>query len=113
MSPRRVDRRYPRELSVEWTWEGTRHIGRSRNVSFGGMFLATKLPMPHGARVAVRFTLPTQPEPVEVMAEVRWIAEASSPDGAGLGMRFDGLRARDVWALNRFFEHAEEEAGGR
>jgi hypothetical protein len=55
---RRTDPRYERRLEVEMTADGNRHLGHSRNISLGGMFV----------------------------------------------IRFHGLRARDVWALNRFFQ---------
>ena len=34
---------------------------------------------------------------VEVGSTVRW------SDAKGVGLQFDGLRARDVWALNEYF----------
>ena len=37
-------------------------------------------------------------EPIEVGATVRW------SDDKATGLQFDGLRARDVWALNKYFE---------
>jgi hypothetical protein len=48
--------------------------------------------------------LPTQPEPVEVNGDVRWVVSKGASDEIGMGIRFQGLRARDVWALNRFFQ---------
>jgi hypothetical protein len=35
---------------------------------------------------------------IEVGATVRW------GDAKGVGLQFDGLRARDVWALNEYFK---------
>jgi hypothetical protein len=35
---------------------------------------------------------------VEVGGQVRW------QDAAGAGVSFDGLRAKDVWALGKYFE---------
>ena len=37
-------------------------------------------------------------EAIEIGAVVRW------SDDKATGIQFDGLRARDVWALNKFFE---------
>ena len=50
-----------------------------------------------GQRVTVSFIVPTMTEAIEVGATVRW-----SNDNA-TGLQFDGLRARDVWALNKYF----------
>jgi PilZ domain len=67
------------------------------NLSLGGAYLVTrKLGM--GERVHVTFRLPTLEEPVATGATVRWTT------GEGVGVQFDGLRARDVWALGKFFE---------
>ena len=54
----------------------------------------------------LRFQLPTQPEPVEVSGDVRWVVKRGAGDQCGIGIRFQGLRARDVWALNRYFQSA-------
>jgi Tfp pilus assembly protein PilZ len=52
----------------------------------------------------VRFQIPTQPEPIEVSGEVRWVEPGAAGQPSGMGIRFQGLRAREVWALNRFFQ---------
>jgi hypothetical protein len=68
-----------------------------RNLSLGGALIDTrKLPM--GERVHVTFRLPTLEDPVTTAATVRWSSET------GVGVQFDGLRARDVWALGKYFE---------
>ncbi len=51
-----------------------------------------------GARVQLSFKIPNTPDAIEVGATVRW------SDDKATGLQFDGLRARDVWALNKFFE---------
>lgn len=61
-------------------------------------------PFPLQTRLQVRFRIPTQPEPIEVGGEVRWIEQGSPGQPPGIGIRFQGLRAREVWALNRFFQ---------
>jgi len=69
------------------------------NLSLGGaLFLLTpRLPM--GQRVDMSFKVPTMDEAIEIGATVRW------SDDKATGIQFDGLRARDVWALNKFFEN--------
>ena len=68
---------------------------RTRNASLGGLFLdQTSLTV--GTRVQMRVRLPGQL--VEVGGLVRW------QDGTGVGIQFDGLRAKDVWALGKLFE---------
>jgi uncharacterized protein (TIGR02266 family) len=101
---RRTDPRYDRRLEVEIVAEGRRQVGHSRNISLGGMFVETTEALPAQTTIQVRFRVPTQPEPIDVTGEVRWIEKSPSGDPVGMGIRFHGLRARDVWALNRFFQ---------
>lgn len=74
----------------------------TRNVSLGGMLVETLEPLAPQTRVQIRFTIPSQREPVEVQGEVRWVEKQKNL--ASMGIRFHGLRAREVWALNRFFQ---------
>ena len=102
---RRIDPRYERQLEVEISFEGKKQLSQTQNISLGGLYLTAPAPLPIGATVQLRFTLPTQPEPVEVAGDVRWVVKKGAGDESGIGIRFQGLRARDVWALNRFFQN--------
>ena len=101
---RRIDPRYDRQLEVEVVFEGKRQTSRTHNISLGGLYIESTMSLPMGATVQLRFQLPTQPEPVEVAGDVRWVVKKGAGDISGIGIRFQGLRARDVWALNRFFQ---------
>jgi PilZ domain-containing protein len=68
------------------------------NLSLGGAFVEFSRRMPLGARVELQFSIPTQEPKVVVAATVRWSTES------GIGVQFDGLRARDVYALTKYFE---------
>jgi uncharacterized protein (TIGR02266 family) len=101
---RRTDPRYDRQVEVE-VKAGTRTFtGRTRNLSLGGMYLETSEVLPVQSTIDIHFRVPTQPELIEVTGEVRWVEPGSSERRPGLGIRFHGLRARDVWALNRLFQ---------
>ena len=99
---RRIDPRYERQLDVEVVADGKKHTSRTVNISLGGLFMDSVVPLEIGATVQLRFQLPTQPEAVEVAGDVRWIIKRDGKQG--IGIRFQGLRARDVWALNQFFQ---------
>jgi Tfp pilus assembly protein PilZ len=70
------------------------------------MYFEGRKALPIGAAVSLRFQIPTQPEAVEVAGDVRWVVNPPGSTEVGIGIRFQGLRARDVWALNRFFQTA-------
>lgn len=68
------------------------------NLSLGGTLVTAEAKYAMGQRVRLAFSVPTMTDPIEVDGTVRW----SNVDG--VGVQFDGLRARDVWALNEFFK---------
>ncbi|HXU73332.1 MAG TPA: TIGR02266 family protein [Polyangia bacterium] len=108
MEHRRSDRRYDRRVPIEFNHEGSGFAAHTRNISLGGVFIETDQTLPFGAKVSLKFHVPTQAEAIEVEGQVRWL-EMDEGRLRGLGVRFEGLRARDVWALNKFFEKPLEE----
>ena len=103
MEHRRSDRRYDRRVPIDFSHEGSSFSAHTRNISLGGVFIETEQTLPFGARVTMKFRIPTQAEPIDVEGQVRWL-EMDEGRLRGLGVRFEGLRARDVWALNKYFE---------
>ena len=94
----REERQAPRveeRLAVELEIEGVRHAAASRNVSTGGMFVETVQALRVGARVRLHFVVPAQRDAIAADAEVRWT------EPSGVGVRFLGMRARDVWAIGK------------
>ena len=83
---------------------GTIQKAVTRNISLGGMFIEAREALALSTAITVRFKVPTQPEPIEVSGEVRWVENNIGEGLSGMGVRFSGLRAREVWALNRFFQ---------
>lgn len=67
------------------------------NLSLGGA-LVSGVKYKMGQRLSVQFQVPASDQTIEVGATVRWA------DSNGVGIQFDGLRARDVWALNEYFK---------
>ncbi len=108
MEHRRSDRRYERRVDIDITHDGSTWTSFTRNISLGGVFIDADRPLPFGARVSMKFRVPTQTDFVQAEGQVRWI-EMEDGHVHGIGIRFEGLRARDVWALNKFFEKPTEE----
>jgi hypothetical protein len=94
----RTSQRYDVRLPVDYSLGDAKHSSFTRNLSLGGLFIEADLKVAFGARVQVRFSIPNQKEPIEVGAVVRWT------EAGGFGVQFDGLRARDVWSLGKYFE---------
>jgi Tfp pilus assembly protein PilZ len=94
---RRATRHYV-SIAAKLTVDGTSFEGTMLNLSLGGALVSSTAKHSMGQRVVVSFLVPTQPSPIEVTATVRWA------DASGIGLQFDGLRARDVWALNEYFK---------
>lgn len=101
---RRTDPRYARRLDVELIVGERVYTATTGNISLGGLFVETSETLALQSRLQIRFRIPTQAEPIEVTGEVRWVEAGSAEQPAGMGIRFQGLRAREVWALNRFFQ---------
>lgn len=101
---RRTDPRYDRRVEVELVFDGKKSSALTKNISLGGMYVETLDLIPADTTLQVRFRVPTQPEAVDVSGEVRWVDRGGPGKPNGIGIRFHGLRARDVWALNRFFQ---------
>lgn len=68
------------------------------NLSLGGALISATARYAMGERVTLSFRIPTLEDAIDIGATVRWA------DAQSAGIQFDGLRARDVWALNEFFK---------
>lgn len=95
---RRIQTRHDVSIPVKLTVDGTSKDCTMLNVSLGGAQVAAGTKYAMGQRVHMAFHVPTMSEAIEIDGTVRW----SSVEG--LGVQFDGLRARDVWALNEYFK---------
>ena len=97
---RRQNQRFDVNLPVAVKHGEQAIAARALNASLGGLFieleLDQKVKLPLGARLHVRFEVVGHA--VESNAVVRWHGDR------GLGVQFDGLRARDVWALEKYFK---------
>lgn len=97
---RRTSTRHEVDLAITIVVGGARSEKRTMNLSLGGALIAMQR-LPMGQRVTLSFALPIAEEPIETGATVRWSTDDS------VGVQFDGLRAKDVWALNKYFEQLE------
>jgi Tfp pilus assembly protein PilZ len=94
--------RHAVSLPVKFVVDGTPNDCMLLNLSLGGAQVTATTKYAMGRRVQISFHVPTMAEAIEVGATVRW----SNADG--VGVQFDGLRARDVWALNEYFKQLSQ-----
>jgi PilZ domain len=95
---RRTSTRHAVSIAGKLAAEGAQRPCTVVNLSLGGALVSAGAKLPMGTRVTFSFNVPTMDEVIEVTATVRW------SDDKATGIQFDGLRARDVWALNKYFE---------
>jgi hypothetical protein len=102
---RRQTERVDARTSVTVVAGGTEHRLFSRNVSIGGVFVEAQLELPFDTVVEIRLDLDR--DLVVVKGRVRWVEK--TPEGVtGLGIQFDGLPPKDVWALNRYLAQVKK-----
>ncbi|MBK9030862.1 MAG: PilZ domain-containing protein [Myxococcales bacterium] len=94
---RRTATRHPVDLPCALR-EGAMPEVRINNLSVGGALIVhPKLPMGH--RLHLSFRVPAVPDQeISIGAVVRWCTDHE------VGVQFDGLRPKDVWALSKYFE---------
>ncbi len=94
----RQNERHDIVLPIEITAAGETFTAQTRNISIGGVFVSTTQAIVFGSRISLKLKVPTDKLPIEVGGVVRW------QDPGGFGIQFDGLRAREIYALNKLFE---------
>ena len=95
---RRKSTRYDVGLTAQLVYDEQTVEVRVNNLSLGGAQLAYDQRLPMGARANIHFRVPTHEPVIDVSATVRW-------SSAGvLGLQFDSLRPKEIWALNKYFE---------
>ncbi len=95
---RRTQTRHAVSLTGKLTINGATTDCQILNLSLGGALIAASKRYTMGQRVQVAFGVPTIEDKIDIGATVRW------SNSEGVGVQFDGLRARDVWALNEYFK---------
>jgi Tfp pilus assembly protein PilZ len=98
VADKRRQTRHEVSTPAKLTLNGNTNDCTMLNLSLGGALLAASALYAMGQRVKITFHVPTMTDAIEVGGTVRW------SNSEGVGIQFDGLRARDVWALNEYFK---------
>lgn len=102
VSDKRKATRHAVDIATTIEVDGVTQRIQMLNLSLGGALLAMPERLAMGTRMQVTFRIPTHEQDITVGAAVRWAG------GSGVGVQFDGLRAKEVWSLNKFFESLPE-----
>lgn len=110
--PEKERRLHPRtsiSTEITFTSDSNFYTGLTRDISQGGIFLATHIPVSRGSIIDLEFTLPDNGTPIRAQGEVRWIAEYNPTSDAppGIGCRFLDLSKTDSERIERFVQQRD------
>ena len=100
MQEKRSHDRYAIQLEIVLVRGDERHVGQTRDLSLGGIFVHTVAPLRFATELELHISLPALKYEGQIPSIVRWSGEG------GLGLAFRSLRARDVHAFNQLFKRA-------
>lgn len=102
----RKNPRYAVELEVGLGSDHNFYHGLSENMSEGGIFIATHRTYSKGDHIELTIGLPTEPDPVAVTGEIRWVREYSETSDVppGIGVAFTDLSEAAEEAIRRFLQ---------
>lgn len=102
----RTFERVPLTVQVGLRGENSVYLGASKNISDGGLFVATTDPRPVGDHFPVEFMLPNEDKPIHCVVEVMWIRRNDGTlragEMAGMGLKFLALDAKDQKRVTTF-----------
>jgi PilZ domain len=101
-STRRVNQRHDVKIDATVSVDGIVREIVILNISVGGLYFIDDYKFKSRQLVSVEFSIPNLAEPLKVDTMVRWLEHLDdSPDG--IGVQFIGMKAKEVWALTRYF----------
>ena len=86
-------------IPIAYRFGNTIATALTLNISRGGIAIRTTSPLAPGARIKIRFRLPSGKREVDVEARVAW-----SDRRVGMGLQFEGVNAADQAAIDEFVE---------
>jgi len=98
---RRGSKRRVLEVHIDLHTESQFFNGFSKDLSDGGVFVATYAPAEVGTELALEFQLPAG-RAVRTSGRVVWIRDASGDAAPGMGVAFQGLASDDRDAILEF-----------
>lgn len=105
---RRKGERIPVEVKVDYRTVGSFITDYTKNISRGGLFIRTSLPLDVGERVRLRITVPDGDVPFALDGVVKWVSTIRDREKhpPGMGIEFvdfdDGVREQLERLVSRF-----------
>lgn len=87
---RKAGERLPAEVKVDYRTVGSFITDYTKNISRGGLFIRTSLPLDVGERVRLRITLPDGDAPFALDGVVKWVSTIRDREkhAPGMGIEF-------------------------
>jgi uncharacterized protein (TIGR02266 family) len=107
---RRRNRRIEMEVEIGMESDHNFYTGLTRDISSGGIFVATGVTYEVGDKVHIRFSLPGRADPIDVEAQVRWVRDPRTvrTDGPeGMGLKFLDLTPEARAAIAEFLDQRD------
>ncbi len=109
LSNRRRYTRHHLEIRVSYPQRNSFFSEYTRNISHGGMFIATHKPLPEGTKLQFVLEIPGEEAPLHLQGEVRWCVRPEDmvgirrpmPDlepGMGIAFCFETTASREAFA---------------
>ena len=96
---RRTGPRVVLGIPIAYRFGNTIATALTLNISRGGIAIRTTSPLAPGAKIKIRFRLPSGKREVDVEARVAWTDRR-----VGMGLQFEGINAADQAAIDEFVE---------
>ncbi len=101
-SERRILKRVPAELKVEYKYDSTVSQGLTGDISEGGIFLQSDKPAMVGSKIYLRLQVKNGTPPIKIIGNVRRTVEPGETGKPGMGIKFDIIYADDVTQMKNF-----------
>lgn len=98
------------DVAVDLESEHNFFTGFVRNISDGGLFIATTTPFPIGTRIAVRLRIPSFERDEMIVGVVKWVRSAPRRKGelpGGVGIAFLDLDSAVARKIDAFISQHE------
>lgn len=102
---KRIQNRVAADIKVDYRTIGTFVTDYTTNLSHGGLFVKTSLPLDPDEKVRLRITIPGQELPFPLEGIVRWTRKINDDEGEpGMGIEFTNFSDELKKSLQEFVD---------